>query len=668
MRIKDILFEVPAIQDRKTKDYPDRRYAGPDARGPIGNELWWVGGKRNFDEKGDSKDEVGKVYGFPNPESGEYKYKNTTTMDAEIDSFQSKGDANRGLPPKHIFWVNSERAPKDLTAFAITQVRNEDGEWNWLGKYVSSTKEVEQSHGNDSRTNNDNNSQNLKVFDSNDVATEMFYRGTRANAIWGRPEEKLGDPLSAVHLAPGDIIPSFKEPNSVDSIINDLKSRFGNNEQHGLYQIAQQAAEGNSPLILTAPMPEIKGNTVQVAKELNYIFNPINVNYTEILHPLTIVSGQGYSGFNLGPMPGATISFTIPGGAKYDSEIKYKGRTIQISSKKAMGKSAGAAAKITFLKEPLKKHTALSKIFPLEYAVLNILANSSPDPKGGTLQALEAATITPSLESAFISKNDAEYLVKLFGNNPDIKLTELSQKTLDDIKNSHDSLYKLIKQAPSKGGIQYPFRGVMNLVMHQLVDYFNSDIKMNDLFKALLDDSLFFMRTDADTNVSNDGKTVTDTLKFTLIKTSDSDAKFNLLARSYQWNGSLMGIQYDLTTGNTESDSGDSNNTPPQQIQQKQKQTQQKPQQKRQTQQIAIPDVDLAGQQQITQSLRTAGTPLNQALMAITDPEERSEAEVEARENITLGKSEQEVLARLQSWLSESTDLIRIKQLINYKY
>lgn len=59
-------------------------------------------------------------------------------------------------------------------------------------------------------------------------------------------------------------------------------------------------------------------------------------------------------------------------------------------------------------------------------------------------------------------------------------------------------------------------------------------------------------------------------------------------------------------------------------------------------------------QQKIIQQLKSPGTPLNVALLAIKDPLERSEAEEEALGSIADGKTQEQVLARLKLWLTES--------------
>jgi hypothetical protein len=406
-----------------------------------------------------------KVFPFPDPQevpSG--RYNSVQELENAISKFEQKNGK--------INWANTNQRNQDIDkflGFAVSYWINEKNERHLIGKYLYNTKKVTKGHANTKA-----NYFHPERFDSNDLSTELGYNSTHANNRTTVPTGQEGKRVE-VNLEPVNIVPDISKSYSVNDIIKIVSTKFGTSSP--LTILTKEVASGD------------KHSSVDIS---NFKQNILAKSFTELLHPIALISGA-YSGDKINiNLSNSTIQYSASAGALSDSIIKLpNGSEIFVSSKKdagtppAMGKNF-----LDLLKTAKNKNKKFAKEYQYELNLLETIASNNNETLPGDLGPLKVAIMLN-----IISSEEADFITNVLGAN---KETKKSQST-NLPNNTPKRLRQIIDNSRSyaRGKISYYI--LMLHIMKEVCRKLNEDPKMSKAMSIILSDNFVTMMTTTST-------------------------------------------------------------------------------------------------------------------------------------------------------------------------
>lgn len=415
MKIKEILKEMPAIVGRHAKTKPVY-----NPTGALGTHL-----KAEI-EQGSL---VSRVYTYPDHTqvpSGQYN--SVQELESEIVKFENKFGK--------ITWANTLQRNADknkFLGFVISYWINEKNQRVIIGKYLHDTKAVSKGHGNQS-----SNYHHPRRFDANDLSKELGYYSTHANnkSAVAPTTSSTGTSVSTITmLQPANVLDVTKAYD-IPGIIQAVESKFG--ATHPLTKLTQSVASGTK----TSPI-DTSGISIPHLQK----------SFTEILHPIALMTGAYLGSSPNLDFTGATINYGANSGALSDSTIELSnGNKVFVSSKFKSGTPPAIGNDFNNLLNNL--NPKLKKKYQNEFDILQIIATSPAQPAPGKIGPLAAAVklnILTQQEAEFIADSLSATATR---NAPSSQLPPSTPKRLADIVNSAKggqrgvmSYYVLVKYA-----------------------------------------------------------------------------------------------------------------------------------------------------------------------------------------------------------------------------
>lgn len=665
------------------------RYRG-DGEGPFGSEI--AIGK--FD--GTFGPGMAEIHSYPpvdrdtefgQTKKGDAAYKTHKDMLIALDNLSKL--SNGKYDKDTVNWINSPDDDK-LRAFVVTPVITVEpadaaDKIHYIGKFVVDaygpkfgyTRPTKAKPGGAWIGQKKSHKATAADFDTNELAKFGYYnaRGNSekpgdASDASGEETLNVSELFSINRLDPNNFPGLAGTPHTPDEVLKILQSRLRDNP---LYEFANSIKSGNKPFELRVTIPE--GVPV---KELKERFNLIGTAFSEITQPLAYCSSN-VDGDTTGVKNRKSAKILFPSKrteAGYDSLVSVGKEEIKISSK-LMG---GNPAYIGGFKESLANRPELAKKYPDAYNDLLQLVSANPTPGKNN----EDGILKLALDNKLLTQADVNYLKKMYSSAHETDITKFS-----------DMPPTLRSFLPTKGGkfnnahpqsglpqsIYYTLNKTISSALSSKLNYKNGTFN-NELSKLMgelmADRKIITISTVPSFQV--DGNELVYSVSFHQKNIGDpasgGSAVALLSGHGATYGESRAPISYSVlpagklptsptgvtrpttqtptsATDNEVNNVSTVNPSPTEPV-------------------AAVGNKVTSGakstqiQQKTIQALKTPGSPLNKALLAIKDPTERAEAEEEALGNINAGQDSKAVLARLQSWLAESNELLRIKDLIKY--
>ena len=454
MLINEILIEMPAIAGRSAVGKP---YVNP--QGALGTTL-------NNYVKPNREDNKTTVYAFPDPaKNSQGQYTSVDELDGVVDRVNRYVGGN--LKIMNVQQRNQN--PDKFLGFAVSYWINERGQRFAIGKYVYSTRNVKTGH-----VNNAGNYLNPNKFDAHDLGPELGYLNTQKNTSFdasrypdtGNDTQQSKKMPEIRALKPANLLEIGKEYSS-EEILTVLKSKFG--VDHPLVKLTQQVVSG-------AKTFEINTTGIRVSS--------INTDFTEILHPLALISG-GYTGstpkFNV---QNSKIVYTAPAGSLSDSILKHKNGSELIISSKYQGGTPPAMGK-GFKKLLDSVPDNVKNKYSTVYNILNSIASSTWEPSPGNLGPLNAA-----VDLGVINKTEANYIADVLSLTPAAQLSKLPPDCPKRLRN-------IVERSRSYRNGKQSYYILMMRIMDAVASKLNNDPTTSEFIKQILSTNFVTMNTSA---------------------------------------------------------------------------------------------------------------------------------------------------------------------------
>lgn len=470
MRINEILLEMPAIAAKHAGSKP---VVNPN--GALGKELYNVIEPGKF---------TADVFAFPDPAkvpAGQYPTK--TQMDQAVAQAAQKFGK--------IHWVNAAQknsAPDKFLGFALSKWRNENNQPVTIGKYLYDTKAVQKSHPNTTPNYN-----NPRKFDANDLAAELGYYSSHGNnrtavapsSVSGKETQQ-----TITLLEPKDIL-SIDQEYTVNDIISAVSNKFGADSP--LTALTKSVAAGN------------KSNQIDTT---GISINHLNKSFTELLHPIALMSGAFNGEAPAVNLAGATIRFTQSSGALSDSIMTTTNGTELFVSSKFKSGTAPALGK-DFAQLLTNLPPAIKKKYPTEIDILNTIATNPQQPKVGSIGPLAAA-----VKLNILSNEEAKFIASLSADK--------TQQSTQLPKNTPKKLKDIVNNAPTAARGKMSYYILMKYAMDAVAQTMNSTPASKVIMNAILGNNFVTVSTSASLNGTIDTMTFTTKL---LSQTDPRDIK-----------------------------------------------------------------------------------------------------------------------------------------------
>lgn len=489
MLVREILTEMPAIASRTVHN----TVANPN--GALGTTLTPVIPPGQF---------TAAVYPFPAPNpQNKGRYPTATQLALAIRD----AEAQNGK----ITWANTRdraAAPDKFLAFALTKWRNERNKQFIIGKYLHDTTLVQNAHGNAAT-----NYGHPKRFDANDLGPELGYKNTHGNSQ--QSATQLGDQApELVNLKPGDLL-TLTQAYTPAAVVADLTAKLG--ARSPLVALAKQTAAGQKQLSI-----DTTGINV----------NSLNKNFTEILHPMALISSAYVGSAPPYDFTGATFTYTNSSGAVSDAIVDLKnGQTVWVSSK--LGTGTPTAIGTEFNKLITNLPANVKRKYTKEIQLLMYIVESSFFAVPGNIGPLRVP-----VQLGLMTQAEAEFIADVLGKDKPTRETQASALPVD----TPPRLKQILDAQPNnlRRGKKSYFM-LMRHFMLAAANELNNSPEMGNLLKAALDNNFITMSTTAS------GKDKTETLSFTCKIFDTDDRKVKLVVdTAYNYDHAKNKLQFTI--------------------------------------------------------------------------------------------------------------------------
>lgn len=444
MLINEILIEMPAITTRHVGSKPLVKPGGL-----LGDKIWSVVEPGKY---------MSELVAYPDPgqvPSGQFPTE--TQLNSIINQVQGRVGK--------IHWVNEkERAgsPGSFLAFVISKWVNEDKNIFYIGKFLHNSKNVLKAHANAA-----GNYGNPTKFDANDLASELGYyssHGNNRHAVAPGISKDNDNVAQLSRLEPKDLLTVDREY-TINEIISELSKKLGKNSN--LVKLTQDVAGGNQPVSV-----DITGINI----------NMLDKYFTEILHPIALITGAYQGDRPQYNFDNSRIEFTGPSGALSDSIIRLNdGVEVFVSSKKNSG-TAPAIGK-DFNELLLTVPNKIKKQLAFEYSILNTIANAPQEARPGKIGPLAAA-----VQLNILTENEANYIADVLSRTPQAQYEKLP-------KDCPPRLKEILKKSPSQARGKMSYYYLMRYAMSNVAQIMNENPNTSKLIKYALGTDFVTMST-----------------------------------------------------------------------------------------------------------------------------------------------------------------------------